>query len=77
MDNPELLGRIAEMFSSRASIRFIILLWGEKSCLPSEIMERVPVFNYKEVIDLGRESHSVHDSHYASKSIYILIHSVF
>lgn len=74
VDNPELFGRIAETFCSRAAIRFVVLLWGEKSCLPSEVMDRVPVFNYKEIIDLGRECRSVFlDSHYASKSIYSML----
>ncbi|WJZ92486.1 hypothetical protein VitviT2T_011476 [Vitis vinifera] len=77
VDNPELFGRIAETFCSRAAIRFVVLLWGEKSCLPSEVMDRVPVFNYKEIIDLGRECRSVFlDSHYARKNyIYEAISS--
>ncbi|XP_011045809.1 PREDICTED: probable acyl-activating enzyme 16, chloroplastic [Populus euphratica] len=56
VDNPELLNRIAETFSSKAAPRFVILLWGEKSSLTINVMEGIPIFNYKEIIDLGRES---------------------
>ncbi|CAK9149132.1 unnamed protein product [Ilex paraguariensis] len=59
VDNPELCNRIAESFLSRAVIRFIILLWGEKSCLSSEAVKGLSVYNYKEVLDLGRESRMV------------------
>ncbi|PIA35950.1 hypothetical protein AQUCO_03400087v1 [Aquilegia coerulea] len=57
VDTPELLNRISETFISRAAIRFIILLWGEKSSLNSTVLEGVSVFNYKEVIDIGQDSH--------------------
>ncbi|KAF9606187.1 hypothetical protein IFM89_023642 [Coptis chinensis] len=56
VDSPELLNRIYDSFISRADIRFVILLWGEKSSLSSELLNGVPVFNYKEVIDLGEDS---------------------
>ncbi|KAJ6302319.1 hypothetical protein OIU77_016411 [Salix suchowensis] len=56
VDNPELFNRIAETFSSKAAPRFVILLWGEKSSLTINIMEGIPIFNYKELIGLGRES---------------------
>ncbi|KAH8519510.1 hypothetical protein H0E87_001062, partial [Populus deltoides] len=56
VDNPELFNRIAETFSSKAAPRFVILLWGEKSSLTINVMEGIPIFNYKEIIDLGRES---------------------
>ncbi|XP_058009782.1 probable acyl-activating enzyme 16, chloroplastic isoform X2 [Hevea brasiliensis] len=66
VDSPELFNRIAETFSSKAVIRFIILLWGDKSCLAINGMDGIAVFNYKEIIDLGRESHrSLFDSDYA------------
>uniref|UniRef100_A0A6M2F172 AMP-dependent synthetase/ligase domain-containing protein n=1 Tax=Populus davidiana TaxID=266767 RepID=A0A6M2F172_9ROSI len=56
VDNPELFNRIAETFSSKAAPRFVILLWGEKSSLTINVVEGIPIFNYKEIIDLGRES---------------------
>ncbi|PSS35648.1 Acyl-activating enzyme 16 like [Actinidia chinensis var. chinensis] len=56
VDNPELFNRIAETFCSQAAIRFVILLWGEKSCLTREALEELPVYCYTEMIDLGHES---------------------
>lgn len=35
-------------------MKFVVLLWGEKSSLVSD--GKIPVFNYKEIIDLGQES---------------------
>ncbi|XP_061369158.1 probable acyl-activating enzyme 16, chloroplastic isoform X2 [Gastrolobium bilobum] len=56
VDNTEMFNRIAKPFYSKASMKFIILLWGEKSCLVSEGNKEVPVFTFMEVIDLGQES---------------------
>ncbi|XP_012571843.1 probable acyl-activating enzyme 16, chloroplastic isoform X2 [Cicer arietinum] len=55
VDNPEMFNRIAKPFYLKSSIRFIILLWGEKSCLVSEGNKEVPIFTFMEVIHLGRE----------------------
>ncbi|XVF84556.1 hypothetical protein PTKIN_Ptkin17bG0046400 [Pterospermum kingtungense] len=64
VDNPEFFERIAETFCSKESMRFIILLWGDKSCLASVEAQGVPVFTYKEIIELGRESRvALIDSH--------------
>jgi hypothetical protein len=74
VDNPELFNRIAETFSSKAAPRFVILLWGEKSSLTINVMEGIPIFNYKEIIDLGRESRKAFfDSGDASKLISLQI----
>ncbi|XP_004296965.1 PREDICTED: probable acyl-activating enzyme 16, chloroplastic [Fragaria vesca subsp. vesca] len=54
VDSPELFNRIAEPFCSKVVMKFVILLWGEKSSLASE--ENIPVFNYKDILDLGQES---------------------
>ncbi|CAJ1849775.1 unnamed protein product [Sphenostylis stenocarpa] len=59
VDNPEMFNRIAELFYLKASIRFIILLWGEKSGLVSEGDKEVPIYTFMEVIHLGRESRRV------------------
>ncbi|XP_057430019.1 probable acyl-activating enzyme 16, chloroplastic isoform X2 [Lotus japonicus] len=56
VDNPELFNRIAKQFYLKASMRYIILLWGEKSSLIREVEKEVPVFTFMEVIHLGRES---------------------
>ncbi|XP_024022399.1 probable acyl-activating enzyme 16, chloroplastic isoform X3 [Morus notabilis] len=56
VDNPELFNRISEAFQSKANMRFVILLWGDKSSLPSGGVKGKPVFNYKDIISLGQES---------------------
>ncbi|KAK9933010.1 hypothetical protein M0R45_020224 [Rubus argutus] len=54
VDSPELFNRIAEAFCSKVVMKFVVLLWGEKSSLSSH--GNIPVFNYKEILDLGQES---------------------
>ncbi|KAL9411397.1 hypothetical protein AB3S75_045066 [Citrus x aurantiifolia] len=56
VENPEFFNRIAETLCSKAAMRFVILLWGKKSSVASDIVEDIPVFSYDEIIDLGRES---------------------
>lgn len=55
VDNPEFFNRIAETFTSKASLRFLILLWGEKSSLVTQGLE-IPVYSYAEIKSLGQES---------------------
>ncbi|KAM6544618.1 hypothetical protein CsatB_025354 [Cannabis sativa] len=63
VDNPELFNRISEAFHSKAKIRFIILLWGDKSSLSKEGVEGIPVYNYKQIIQSGQDSRrAIHDS---------------
>lgn len=51
-------------------MRFIVLLWGEKSSLVSEGNKEVPVFTFMEIIGLGRESRrALFDSHNDSMSL--------
>ncbi|ESW35799.1 hypothetical protein PHAVU_001G265700 [Phaseolus vulgaris] len=59
VDNPEMFNRIAKLFYSKTSMRFIILLWGEKSGLVSEGEKGVPVYTFMEVVHLGQESRRV------------------
>ncbi|XP_071719998.1 probable acyl-activating enzyme 16, chloroplastic [Rutidosis leptorrhynchoides] len=59
VDNPELYHRIAKDIKSKASVRFVILLWGDISSISSQMMEGVPVFSYNEIIDMGREQRAV------------------
>ncbi|KAL3506492.1 hypothetical protein ACH5RR_031874 [Cinchona calisaya] len=55
VDNPEMYNRIVYTFSSQANIKFVVLLWGEKSSLSSEV-KGFPVYFYQEIIDMGHES---------------------
>nr|GMD63084.1 probable acyl-activating enzyme 16, chloroplastic [Ipomoea batatas] len=57
VDNPEMYSRIAETFHSHADVRFVILLWGGKSSITSEVMDGRPIYSYNEILDLGNESH--------------------
>ncbi|XP_050879372.1 probable acyl-activating enzyme 16, chloroplastic isoform X1 [Lathyrus oleraceus] len=64
VDNPEMFNQIAKPFYSKTCIRFIILLWGEKSNLVSEGNKEVPIYTFMEVIHFGRESRrALSDSH--------------
>ncbi|XP_050239017.1 probable acyl-activating enzyme 16, chloroplastic isoform X2 [Quercus robur] len=66
VDSPHMFNRIAETFCSKAAMRFVILLWGEKSSLACEGIEGTPVFNYEEIVVLGEESRrALFDSHNA------------
>ncbi|KAH0928843.1 hypothetical protein HID58_014570 [Brassica napus] len=54
VDNPEFFNRIADTFTSKASLRFLILLWGEKSSLVTQGMQ-IPVYSYTDIKNLGQE----------------------
>ncbi|KAG2321402.1 hypothetical protein Bca52824_014615 [Brassica carinata] len=54
VDNPEFFNRIADTFSYKASLRFVILLWGDKSSLVTS-SRQTPVYSYKEIKNLGQE----------------------
>lgn len=68
VDNPEMFNRIAKAFDLKASMRFVILLWGQKSCLLNEGSKEVPIFTFTEIMHLGRESRRLFESHDASMS---------
>nr|XP_043609773.1 probable acyl-activating enzyme 16, chloroplastic [Erigeron canadensis] len=71
VDNPELYHRMAEGFNSRASVRFIILLWGEKSSMNSHMIEGLPTYSYNEIIDIGREHRAVFADSHDAREKYI------
>nr|GFC04799.1 probable acyl-activating enzyme 16, chloroplastic [Tanacetum cinerariifolium] len=59
----------AESFKFKASVRFVILLWGEKSSISSYTMDEIPAYSYKEIIDMGHEHRAVLvDSHDAREN---------
>lgn len=58
-------------------MKFVILLWGKKSSLATDIIGGMPIFSFNEIIELGRESRrALRDSHDASKSIWLNIHKI-
>ncbi|CAI0397640.1 unnamed protein product [Linum tenue] len=71
VDNPELFNRIAGTFHSKATLRFVILLWGEKSSLNVSGIEELPVFSYQEIIDLGQESYRAFSGAPDSRSMHL------
>ncbi|KAF8016312.1 hypothetical protein BT93_H1732 [Corymbia citriodora subsp. variegata] len=56
VDSPELYNRIAEVLCDKASMRFVILLWGDKASLYISGTEEIPIFSYDEIIHLGQDS---------------------
>ncbi|KAG0546687.1 hypothetical protein BDA96_01G015500 [Sorghum bicolor] len=56
VDSPQFFNRLAESFISRINTRFIILLWGDKSCIDSQAVKDIPLYGYKDITKLGRES---------------------
>lgn len=71
VDNPEMFDRMAETFYSKTSMRFIILLWGDKSQLLGDKSKGLPVFNFLEVIELGHQSRkALLESHDSSKCTF-------
>ncbi|OMP09475.1 AMP-dependent synthetase/ligase [Corchorus olitorius] len=54
VDNPEFFNRLAGRFCSTAIMKVVVLLWGEKSWLASGETQNVPIFTYKEIVELGR-----------------------
>ncbi|KAG8369593.1 hypothetical protein BUALT_Bualt14G0029800 [Buddleja alternifolia] len=77
VDDPEMYNRISETFRSRATVRFLVLLWGEKSSITNEAEVEMPVYNYSEIIDLGCESRtaSLHPEDAREQYIYKTISS--
>ncbi|GAB4844056.1 Long-chain-fatty-acid--[acyl-carrier-protein] ligase AEE15, chloroplastic [Ancistrocladus abbreviatus] len=59
VDSPELFARIGELFCTQATMKFVILLWGMKSDMAKDVLQNLPMFNYGEIIELGRESRKV------------------
>ncbi|XP_065020776.1 probable acyl-activating enzyme 16, chloroplastic isoform X2 [Musa acuminata AAA Group] len=56
VDNPQFFNRLAESFITRAHIRFVVLLWGEKSHLKSKFVDEMPIYEYKDIVELGQQS---------------------
>lgn len=56
VDNPTLFNKLVAKFNSSAILKFVVLLWGEKSMMDLSIAGEVPVYTYDEFTHLGRES---------------------
>ncbi|KAM0830111.1 hypothetical protein ACQ4PT_066436 [Festuca glaucescens] len=56
VDSPQFFNRLAESFISRINARFIVLLWGDKSSLNSKAVKDMPVYDYNDITELGKEN---------------------
>lgn len=64
VDSPQFFNRLAESFTLRINARFVVLLWGDKSSLNSKAVKDIPVYDYNDITQLGRENrNAVHNSH--------------
>ena len=55
VDNPQFFNRLRDILFQTAEIRFIILLWGDKSTLNSKMSADIQIYSYEEIINLGGE----------------------
>ncbi|KAL6638689.1 hypothetical protein ACP70R_023800 [Stipagrostis hirtigluma subsp. patula] len=56
VDSPQFFNRLAESFIPRINARFIVLLWGDKSCIDRKALKDIPLYEYKDITELGQES---------------------
>ncbi|XP_021748986.1 probable acyl-activating enzyme 16, chloroplastic [Chenopodium quinoa] len=56
VDNPQLFDRMADLFVAGATTKFVILLWGEKADLNVGESDRLLVYNYNDIVAMGKES---------------------
>ncbi|XP_073136448.1 probable acyl-activating enzyme 16, chloroplastic isoform X2 [Henckelia pumila] len=56
VDDPAMLNKVSGIFHSQVTIRFVIVLWGDKSSITNAEALKMPIYGYKEIIDLGLES---------------------
>lgn len=56
VDSVELLNRLGKAFLSKAEPRFIILLWGEKASLDSDLTDEFLVYQYDDIMGTGQEN---------------------
>lgn len=40
----------------KADVRFIVLLWGDKLSLNKELVKGIPLYDYNDIVELGRGS---------------------
>ncbi|KAK1282366.1 hypothetical protein QJS10_CPB22g00731 [Acorus calamus] len=75
VENPEFFNKLAVNLFSKANVRFLIILWGEKSCIDANMVHDIPAFTYDEIIRLGKDRrqsvpHSFKEGHgYIHESI--------
>ncbi|XP_074276221.1 putative acyl-activating enzyme 16, chloroplastic [Silene latifolia] len=56
VDGPEMFNGMADLFIAQTTMKFIILLWREKSVLDRGVSDKLHVLNFSEIIGIGRES---------------------
>ncbi|KAL9237846.1 hypothetical protein vseg_012346 [Gypsophila vaccaria] len=56
VDSPQMFNRMADVFKAQTTMKFIVLLWGDKSDVGREVSDKLQVFNYSEIKGIGGES---------------------
>lgn len=56
VDDTTLLNRLLKDFPSRTTMQCIVLLWGDKNVLDAKLTQQIPIFTFKEIIELGQDS---------------------
>ncbi|KAK9664530.1 hypothetical protein RND81_14G048900 [Saponaria officinalis] len=56
VDSPEMFNRMADVFMAQSTMKFIVLLWGDKSDLGREVSDKFQVLDFNEIVGIGRES---------------------
>ncbi|KAF3787617.1 putative acyl-activating enzyme 16 [Nymphaea thermarum] len=56
VDGPDFFSKLIKSFSTQARLRFVILLWGDKSSLDGQMVADTPIFSYQEITDIGQSS---------------------
>lgn len=58
VDNPDFFNKLTEDFIKKANVQFVVLLWDDKSSLNITEGQNMPIYNYLEIIDMGKKSRS-------------------
>ncbi|XP_057830934.2 long-chain-fatty-acid--[acyl-carrier-protein] ligase AEE15, chloroplastic isoform X2 [Cryptomeria japonica] len=56
VDNPSLLNNLAPKFNSYTNLKFVVVLWGEKSMVDSNVGNTIALYSYDEFSHMGHES---------------------
>ncbi|XP_056690955.1 long-chain-fatty-acid--[acyl-carrier-protein] ligase AEE15, chloroplastic isoform X2 [Spinacia oleracea] len=71
VDNPQLFNRMTDLFVTQATTKFVVLLWGEKSDLNAGESDKLSVFNYSDIIAMGKESRKRLAESYDARDLFI------
>lgn len=70
VDHPQLFNRMADLFNAKATMKLVVLLWGEKSELNREVSDKFPIFNYQEITEMGKHSRKLLSDPHDARKLY-------